>query len=225
MTQAGTSLTYTWRFGDGSTASGQTPSHTFQKYGRMTVALTVRDPLGQTATVQTTVSILPPKPSACFHFHQGASLSVAFDGSCSSGTQLGYSWSFGDSSDSVVSGKAATSHTYAAPGTYEVQLRVTDAANQSATASASVAVTIPAPTARFTWQADQFLTVGFDASASTGGQLSYSWDYGDGQSDPDAGPRTVHFYNFPGTYTVTLTVTDSFGRSATSRQTVTVSGF
>src|SRR5690242_20111715 len=25
MTQAGTTLTYTWRFGDGSTASGQTP--------------------------------------------------------------------------------------------------------------------------------------------------------------------------------------------------------
>ncbi|QTE28896.1 PKD domain-containing protein [Pengzhenrongella sicca] len=77
------------------------------------------------------------------------------------------------------------------------------------------------PTAAFT--ADPgVLTASFDASASTdfeGPIAGYAWDFGDGQSG--TGVSATHAYDVGGTYTVTLTVTDSGGTTnATSQQVV-----
>jgi hypothetical protein len=57
----GDPLEYTWSFGDGSTATGQAPSHTFQSGGARTVTLTVTDPTGLSATAakELLVSQLP----------------------------------------------------------------------------------------------------------------------------------------------------------------------
>ena len=68
------------------------------------------------------------------------------------------------------------------------------------------------------------LTVSLDGSGSSdleGSIVSYSWDYGDG-SPLGSGVTSSHIYNTPGTYTVTLTVSDgSLTGSATT--TITVS--
>ena len=58
----------------------------------------------------------------------------------------------------------------------------------------------------------------FDASASTAtcGDISaYRWDYGDGTVETTSTPTAAHVYAVPGTYGVTLTVTDSAGTSTT----------
>lgn len=66
----------------------------------------------------------------------------------------------------------------------------------------------------------------FDASTSTnkgvpcGAACTYAWDFGDNTSG--TGIRTTHEYRTAGTKTVTLTVTDSFGASATTVQNLTV---
>ncbi|MCC7575412.1 MAG: DNRLRE domain-containing protein, partial [Methanomethylovorans sp.] len=77
--------------------------------------------------------------------------------------------------------------------------------------------------------ADQTVTVDseviFDGSASTddNGIASYSWDFGDGTvGSGEVSP--VHTYITAGTYTVTLTVTDTVGQTATDTVTVVVSG-
>jgi DNA-binding beta-propeller fold protein YncE len=41
----------------------------------------------------------------------------------------------------------------------------------------------------------------------------YDWDFGDGSSAPNGGPKPTHVYKSTGTYTVTLTVTDAIGCS------------
>jgi Ca2+-binding RTX toxin-like protein len=57
----------------------------------------------------------------------------------------------------------------------------------------------------------------FDAASSAdadGGTIArYSWDFGDGTTDPDGGPTPTHVYAAAGTYAVTLTVTDNEGCS------------
>ncbi len=67
-------------------------------------------------------------------------------------------------------------------------------------------------------------TCQLDASASSdadGTIESYLWDFGDGTS-PGAGVLANHTYAASGTYTVTLTVTDDRGDTATFSQDVTV---
>jgi PKD repeat protein len=61
-----------------------------------------------------------------------------------------------------------------------------------------------------------------DTSSDPEGPLaSYAWDFGDGGSSSAANPS--HVYAAPGTYTVTLKVTDSGGVSDTATKSVTVS--
>lgn len=57
-------------------------------------------------------------------------------------------------------------------------------------------------------------SVQFDASASTGVIVSYSWSFGDGTTG--AGVRPTHRYSVAGSYNVTLTVTDDRDTAATS---------
>jgi hypothetical protein len=59
-------------------------------------------------------------------------------------------------------------------------------------------------------------SVAFDASGSTdpdGEVVRYDWDFGDGETSPDAGPTPLHVYPAPGRYRVKVTVTDNEGCS------------
>ncbi len=69
------------------------------------------------------------------------------------------------------------------------------------------------------------LRVRFDGSGSSdpedGGQLTFRWDFGDGESE--TGPSTVeHLFDLPGSYAVTLTVADSWNIEASSQVAIDV---
>lgn len=69
------------------------------------------------------------------------------------------------------------------------------------------------------------LTVRFDGSGSSdpdGKVASYSWAFGDGAKA--TGGKPTHKYAKPGSYTVTLTVTDDSGATAAATRKITVSG-
>ncbi len=67
--------------------------------------------------------------------------------------------------------------------------------------------------------------VNFNASSSTaapGSQIvNYDWDFGDGLPH-QGGVQTAHTFTQPGTYTITLVVTDAAGRRGVLSQTLTV---
>ncbi|WP_448621152.1 PKD domain-containing protein [Geodermatophilus sp. URMC 65] len=142
---------HAWDFGDGSTGTGATASHTYAAAGTYTVKLTVTDAAGATGTVSRAVTVSAPTapeqpantaPTAAFT-SAVSGLAVSVDGSGSrdaEGPVASHAWDFGDGSTGT---GATASHTYAAGGTYTVKLTVTDAAG--ATGTVSRAVTVQAP--------------------------------------------------------------------------------
>lgn len=71
------------------------------------------------------------------------------------------------------------------------------------------------------------VTVQFDSGGSMawlGATITaYRWDFGD-CSPAETGPGPQHFYQFPGSYTATLTVTDSNGETGSAYTTVFLTG-
>ncbi|MCH8541585.1 MAG: PKD domain-containing protein [Opitutales bacterium] len=125
----GDPLSFSWDFGDGSTASGETVTHTFSDYGEFEVHLTVDDGQGNERSTSQVLRIenQPPVPDFTFSPASGnAPLAVDFDASGSSdpeGQALVYSWDFGDGS---TGSGVAPSHTYEEAINTQVQLTVTD---------------------------------------------------------------------------------------------------
>jgi hypothetical protein len=89
---------------------------------------------------------------------------------------------------------------------------------------------VGSPTAAFTFSPPGAVVgsaVSFDGGGSTdpnpGAAISrYSWSFGDGASSSGASSSMSHGYLNPGTYPVTLTVTDSANRSASVSHLVTI---
>ncbi len=133
---------YAWTFGDGGTATGATASHTYAADGTFPITLTITDSSSQTASSTQPVTVANGAPTAAFT-SSCATLTCSFDGSASSdadGTVDSYSWEFGDGT----TGSGATaSHDYAAAGTYQVRLTVTDNAGATGTLQKPVVATSP----------------------------------------------------------------------------------
>src|SRR5262249_48294217 len=134
----GTIAGYSWNFGDGNTALGQTISHTYAAGGYRTVTLTVTDNDGATGVQSQTVFANSP-PAASFTFSCNR-LTCSFDGSASHDSDDGivmWSWNFGDGTSGS---NPTTTHTYFIQGTYVVTLTVKDAHGATGTQSKTVQV-------------------------------------------------------------------------------------
>lgn len=178
--------------------------------------------------------VIPPNgtPIASFSFSPTAPTSftpVNFDASSSrddDGVIVSYDWRFGDG---ATGSGVRTSHAYTAPGQYEATLTVTDDRNSRASVTKTVTVSAsPAPTADFSCSPAnpaprQEVTCNASASKAAPGRtiVAYDWDMGNGRTR--TGVQVTTSYDPPGTYTITLTVTDDVGLKGTASKTIAVS--
>jgi PKD repeat protein len=128
---AGTSgMTYNWSFGDGTTGTGSSLSHTYAASGTYTVTCTSGNGSCTYVNTRTIGVYVPPAPLVC------ASLSANFSSTVSgsavtfnnTSTFAGASynhdahWDFGDGGTATMPYLGTTSHTYTATGVYTVKM-------------------------------------------------------------------------------------------------------
>lgn len=120
-------------------------------------------------------------------------------------------WEWGDGTTGT---GLSASHSYSQPGTYTVSF---SAGNRKNTDMQSMTVTVaprPVPASITTVSADPMnpdtrTAVRFSANVRGDTPLTYNWDFGDGESSTQQSP--THTFDEPGTYTVSLQVTNPSG--------------
>jgi PKD repeat protein len=137
---------YTWTFTDGilRTLTGVQPTYTFMTNGDYTVTLTVRDAEGYQDTDTMVVHVNDaPDANAGADQEVASGAEVTFDGSASTDDIEieNYTWSFTYDGTVHKMYGAAPKFTFDEPGTYEVQLTVTDVGGLTSTDSITVTVT------------------------------------------------------------------------------------
>jgi PKD repeat protein len=158
-----------------------------------------------------------------------AGQSVNFQSEVTFGTSpYTYQWDFGGgATDSTVQNPGST--TFSTAGTYTVNLTVTD--SSGATAQDSVIVTvqsstaytvsITSPSGAVTISAGQ--SVNFQSTVSNGtSPYTYLWDFGGGAANSTVQDPGTTSFSTAGTYTVTITVTDTSGATTQDSVIVTV---
>jgi PKD repeat protein len=207
---------------DASALGMNNPTSTKQNVNASTglVVLATNDMTGRYWWNRITLGTAPPPtpPIASFSgtpLTGTAPLAVSF-ADTSTGSPTSRLWSFGDGASSTQQNPL---HTYSSPGTYTVSLTVSNSAGTDTEERVGyVVVSAPSPPlAGFTASpttGEAPLTVSF-RDTSTGTPTSWAWSFGDGTSSTAQHP--THVYAMPGTYSVSLTVTNAGGSSTATR--------
>jgi len=163
----------------------------------------------------------PPNPRVCESILFNASLSYDPEGFIAS-----YTWDFGDGNVTDVSSFLIYHH-YDIPGAYNVTLTAVDSGGLKNATSKEIIVTKP-PLSAFAYsplhpRAGQTIVFNASESKPNGGYIvGYFWDFGDSITETTSDPIVTHVYNEFGNYSVTLTITDSEGETATAIKKIAV---
>ncbi|MCK4579919.1 MAG: PKD domain-containing protein, partial [Dehalococcoidia bacterium] len=221
---------WNWTFGDGGVSILQNPTHQYVNGGAYTVTLTVIDNDGASDTISQTVTILGP--SAAFTYTPTNPTTQDwvqfFDQSTDpTGDIISWSWDFGDSG---VSSEQNPDHKFATPGTYRVNLTITNDSDPAVTVSTYRDITVrnAPPVADFTFDPPQpkigeMVTFGAGGSSDPDGHIvMFEWDFNnDGVTDA-TGSTVTYSFGIVGARPVTLKVTDDDGASSYTTKVVPV---
>lgn len=236
-------VSYSWDFDeDGSVdATGPIVTTTFPTAGTVSVSLTVTDDSGNQDSVTVSIVIADAadgRPAAAIQrspVEPTAGEPVLFNGTSSldpDGQIVGFAWDFDDDGE-IDSTAPLAEHTFAEPASYTVTLTVTDDDGNQDTITAAIVIAPPKadaggdpasfqpPVADFAYMpaapsaGDPVLFNGTFSTDFDGEIASYAWDFdGDGTVD-STDAIAEHTFAAPGSYAVSLTVTDNGGNTDT----------
>jgi len=192
---------WTWNFGDGSTSTEQNPQHTYMEAGSYIVCLNVSSVCGNTQRCELiTVTCNAPSPGFSFAIN---GLSVTFT-DASNGDPTDWTWDFGDGNMSM---EQNPQHTYDAPGSYEVCLKVANDCGSLQHCS-TITLSCVSPEAAFS-VSDLTAFTRLFLDASTNAPTSWLWNFGDGGASTEQNP--LYTYSILGSFEVCLIASNACG--------------
>jgi PKD repeat protein len=196
--------TYFWDFGDGNTSTQQSPTHTYASTGSYYYCLTIDScpPVCDSVIVNNNT---PCNINASFTVVNNGNGNYSFTNTSTGGTN--YYWNFGDGNTSTATNPT---HQYLTNGIFPVQLITYDSNCQSIY---TITLTVTAVTnpiscnASFLMFPDSNSTNIIVFNTSTGNNLTYFWDFGDGNTSTQQYPG--YTYSTPGPFWLCLTISDN----------------
>ncbi|WP_276500061.1 PKD domain-containing protein [Terrimonas pollutisoli] len=207
--------TYLWDFGDGTTSNVKSPPpHSYPTEGKYTVSLTITTVSGCAKTVTVPNTVVAGTPAQAITYTANptnacASETISFSGQAitSPGADVEWNWDFGDGTTG--SGQNTT-HLFKETGILTVTLTVS---NNGCPTSYASTVTIRPPIAKFEYSVNcANRSVSFNNTSSVDAAVSpltYLWQMGDpANTQFTVATPPLFTYPGPGTYNVTLTITN-----------------
>eukprot|EP01083_Nonionella_stella_P001035 2995_1 len=234
---------FLWNFGDGTpnqTTDTPTVEHPFAKSGTYPVSVVVTDKDGLTGRAQCNQRVREPQLEDPFaHLSNDPQYAkpnepVTFDASKSHDMDgdpcKQFVWDYGDGTPLETTSTPTTNHVYTNPGSYPVNVTVTDKNGKKGNANVTQQVVDPKttevdpPPPIAALESDPHESrpkqpVLLDASKSHDYKgdpcVKFVWDFGDGSpNETTTEPQTKHPYAKPSTYPVSVQVFDKNGKSA-----------
>lgn len=211
------SVTCTWNFGDGNSATGDSVVHTYTTPGVYTVTNTVIVPGGCTYTSSQVVTISGPSGSLLY---TGGYVCypdpVRFEAVASGTNNL--IWNFGDG-NTISTNQLVVYHSYANPGVYIPSVTLQSTGCDYPILGIDT-IKVDKIDAGFTWAENQhcgYTDIVFtDTSHVFFGESLIEWDFGDGNAG--TGNTVTHQYLASGTYNIVMVVTGNSGCTDTIRK-------
>jgi PKD repeat protein len=223
---------YLWNFGDGFTSTEKDPEHIYENAGEHNVSLTITNLEGCISSISKTVHVLND-PSAAFSFEgencEGSLIQFEDESTADNLISL-WTWDFGDGT--VVSvdypSNPNISHVYQEDGTYTVTLTIiTESVCQSIyteefeiqkAPEALINVQTTCLDEAFGFEGEVHLNGGTDI-------WQWKWNFGDpmsGSNNTSELQDCYHIFSSPGTYNVSLEVTNMDGCSHIKTTEITI---
>jgi large repetitive protein len=223
-TATGTNLTYSWDFGDGQTGTGATVNHTYAAEGTYIAVVTVSNTTEQVGVAMTGVVVVNEAPVADAGLDidvpvlTATSLDAGMSFDPDGHAPLSFAWQQIGGTPVRLTGANTTVVNFTTPertGTLIFRVTITDSYGKQSTDTVRVNV-VDAAVSGLTSVSNTPTVLGqttvFTASVTNGSNVSYLWDFGDGQTG--SGANIQHIYAAEGNYVVSVTASN--GTSSTS---------
>jgi PKD repeat protein len=222
---------YYWIFEDGGEAFTQNTNHTYTANGTYEIALFTEDLSNNCQSLAfdtvTVTNIGCPSTTPNFNYIDNGNGNYTFTNT-SSGNYFISNWNFGDGN---TSSQISPNHTFSSNGVYTVVLAISDS-NIVATGTCidyhtiSINVTnVPVPlpcNSGFSIYSDSINNNFIVVNSSSGSNLTFFWEFGDGNTSTLAYPN--YAYTTPGPFNLCLTVDDGNGCVSTYCDTIGSNG-
>jgi PKD repeat protein len=215
---------WAWDFNDGAISNVQNPVHTFAEPGSYTVKLTInRNDVSASFTQIVNVGGVPNTDFSASPLAVNVNEPITFTDKTTN-NPTSWKWDFGDAAETTLQNPT---HAYQVKGIYTVSLATRNDNGRDTEIKKNYINVGMGPKADFRPVIAMYqqyyvpLRVVFiDQSLSN--PTSWTWDFGDGITSTEQNP--AHLYAKAGTYTVALTVKNSFGQDTMTKKDCIVVG-